>query len=76
MWLLGIELRTFGRTVSALNHRAISPAPGTLILRVRFCPSPDEKIDYPSGFPITAVTQYLLFFYLSETGYLQIAHVG
>jgi hypothetical protein len=26
MWLLGIELRTSGRTVSALNHGAISPA--------------------------------------------------
>ena len=26
MWLLGIELRTFGRAVSALNHQAISPA--------------------------------------------------
>jgi hypothetical protein len=26
MWLLGIELRTSGRTVSALNRRAISPA--------------------------------------------------
>ena len=27
MWLLGIELRPSGRTVSALNHWAISPAP-------------------------------------------------
>jgi hypothetical protein len=27
MWLLGFELRTFGRAVHALNHRAISPAP-------------------------------------------------
>jgi hypothetical protein len=26
MWLLGIELRTFGRAVSALNHWAIAPA--------------------------------------------------
>jgi hypothetical protein len=26
MWLLGIELRTSGRTVSSLNHGAISPA--------------------------------------------------
>jgi nuclear pore complex protein Nup62 len=26
MWLLGIELRTSGRAVSALNHSAISPA--------------------------------------------------
>lgn len=26
MWLLGIELRTSGRTVSALNDGAISPA--------------------------------------------------
>jgi hypothetical protein len=26
MWLLGFELRTFGRAVSALNHCAISPA--------------------------------------------------
>ena len=27
MWLLGIELRTSGRAVSALNHWAISPVP-------------------------------------------------
>jgi hypothetical protein len=27
MWLLGFELRTFGRAVSALNHWSISPAP-------------------------------------------------
>jgi hypothetical protein len=27
MWLLGIEFRTSRRAVSALNHRAISPAP-------------------------------------------------
>ena len=27
MWLLGIELRTFGRAGSALNHWAISPVP-------------------------------------------------
>jgi hypothetical protein len=27
MWLLGFELRTFGRAVSILNHWAISPAP-------------------------------------------------
>jgi hypothetical protein len=26
MWLLGIELRTSGRAVGALNHWAISPA--------------------------------------------------
>jgi hypothetical protein len=26
MWLLGFELRTFGRAVGALNYRAISPA--------------------------------------------------
>jgi hypothetical protein len=25
MWLLGFELKTFGRAVSPLNHRAISP---------------------------------------------------
>jgi hypothetical protein len=29
MWLLGIELRTFGRAIRALNHWAISPAPNT-----------------------------------------------
>ena len=28
MWLLGFELRTSGRSVSALNHWAISPALG------------------------------------------------
>jgi hypothetical protein len=27
MWLLGIEFRTSGRAVSALNHWAISPTP-------------------------------------------------
>ncbi|EDL00869.1 mCG146982 [Mus musculus] len=27
MWLLGIELRTSGGAVSALNHWATSPAP-------------------------------------------------
>jgi hypothetical protein len=27
MWLLGIEFKTSGRAASALNHRAISPAP-------------------------------------------------
>jgi hypothetical protein len=32
MWLLGIELRTSGRTVSALNHEAISPAQSILLL--------------------------------------------
>jgi hypothetical protein len=32
MWLLGIELRTSKRTVSALNHLAISPAPRSDIL--------------------------------------------
>jgi hypothetical protein len=26
MWLLGFELKTFRRAVSALNHCAISPA--------------------------------------------------
>jgi hypothetical protein len=26
MWLLGFELRTFGRAVGVLNHWAISPA--------------------------------------------------
>jgi hypothetical protein len=33
MWLLGFELRTFGKAVGALNHWAISPAQkGTLLL--------------------------------------------
>jgi hypothetical protein len=32
MWLLGIELRTSGRAVSALNRRAISPAPGFVFI--------------------------------------------
>jgi hypothetical protein len=34
MWLLGFELWTFGRAVSALNHWAISPAPQTDFLFV------------------------------------------
>ena len=33
MWLLGFDLRTFGRVVSALNHWAISPAPVTQIFK-------------------------------------------
>ena len=32
MWLLGFELRTFRRTVGALNHWAISPAPFLLFI--------------------------------------------
>ena len=32
MWMLGIKLRSSGWTVSALNHRAISPAPDLGIL--------------------------------------------
>jgi hypothetical protein len=32
MWLLGIELRTSERTVSAVNLRAISPALGLQLL--------------------------------------------
>ena len=33
-WLLGFELRTSGRTVNALTHWAISPAPKFLLLNV------------------------------------------
>jgi hypothetical protein len=33
MWLLGIELRTSGRAVGALNHWAISPAPTFLFFK-------------------------------------------
>jgi len=32
MWLLGIDLRTSGRAVNALNHRAISPAPHLILI--------------------------------------------
>jgi hypothetical protein len=32
MWLLGIELRTPGRTVSVLNHWTISPAHTALFI--------------------------------------------
>jgi hypothetical protein len=35
MWLLGIELRTFGKAVGALNHGAISPAPFFSIKEIR-----------------------------------------
>ena len=35
MWLLGFELRTYRRAVSALTHWAISPAPGDSLLRRR-----------------------------------------
>jgi hypothetical protein len=34
MWLLGFELRTSGRAVSALNRRAISPAPIADVLNI------------------------------------------
>ena len=34
MWLLRIELRSSGRTVSALNPCAISPAPKSMLLKV------------------------------------------
>jgi hypothetical protein len=34
MWLLGIELRTYERAVSVLNHGAISPAPFILIFEI------------------------------------------
>jgi hypothetical protein len=34
MWLLGIELRTSGRAVSALNLWAISPAPNTCFYKL------------------------------------------
>jgi len=38
MWLLGFELRTSGRAVSALNHWAISPAPKDIFWgRVSLC---------------------------------------
>jgi hypothetical protein len=33
MWLLGFELRTFGRAVSALSHEAIWPAPLSIFLK-------------------------------------------
>jgi hypothetical protein len=34
--MLGFELRTFGRAVSALNRRAISPAPTTTTTTKQF----------------------------------------
>jgi hypothetical protein len=37
MWFLGIEHRTSERTVSALNLRAISPAPSLLQMFLKFC---------------------------------------
>jgi hypothetical protein len=33
MWLLGFELRTFGRAVDTLNRSAISPAPDSYFLK-------------------------------------------
>jgi hypothetical protein len=36
MWLLGFELRTFGRAVGALNHWAISPALEIFLLAIFF----------------------------------------
>jgi hypothetical protein len=36
MWLLGFELRTSGRAVSALNHGSISPAQFQGILEAIF----------------------------------------
>jgi hypothetical protein len=39
MWLLGIELRTFGRSFSALNLSAISLAPIFKFEILKECPS-------------------------------------
>jgi hypothetical protein len=36
VWLLGIELRTFGGTVSALNHWAISSSPPKTIILLEY----------------------------------------
>jgi hypothetical protein len=52
MWLLGIELRTSGRAVSALNHWAISPAQ---IIYSFFIPSLP-----PSGFHQSSITPFFL----------------
>jgi hypothetical protein len=44
MWLLGIELRTCGRAVSALNHWATSPA---LCIPFFFCVHVGERLTTP-----------------------------
>jgi hypothetical protein len=46
MWLLGFELRTSGREVSALNHCTISPAPKDLFIYFM----------YVSTLPLSSVT--------------------
>ena len=37
IWVLGIELMSCARTISALNHRAISPALNILVLIMCIC---------------------------------------
>ena len=52
MWLLRIELTTSGRALSALNHWAISLAPGKNILKCIFIPSrwkDGEKSQFPNN---------------------------
>jgi hypothetical protein len=53
MWLLGIEIKTSGRTVSALNRWAISPAPklGYLVFRLDQWPtSPRDSFHSPQSY--------------------------
>lgn len=39
LWVLGIDARSFGRAVRALNHRAISPVPPAQLFHLRQLPT-------------------------------------
>jgi hypothetical protein len=43
MWLLGFELRTSGRAVSALNHQAISIPRVHIIIRIKLLTKAKKK---------------------------------
>lgn len=45
---------------AALRGKTPVSFPGTFILQVRYCPSPEQTINYPSGFPIISVIQDLI----------------
>jgi len=44
IWLLGIELRSSGRSASALNHQAISPAPKKILIKASTSPWSSSKL--------------------------------
>jgi len=81
MWLLGIELRSFGRAVSALNHWAISPALQPQFLKVKmFKKNKNYKLNQISwdwdgrGGRIARSLKYMLERWLRS--WVLFAHVG